>query len=165
MKSKVIAVAVLSVIFILAGCQYESQPTQSKSDLEVQSLSKKPPKGEKSELIIFAGDLAGSQEVLGCCPNAGPFPEYKMTLEEDPFPAEISGRELDGNIFMNKVGKRPNQSYMVQFWTSTMFLEVRGGAIDNDKKNKILTATFTDASCEIDGNTILVSFILTRTRQ
>jgi hypothetical protein len=153
----------MSIVFV--GCEYEGQPTQTTSNLETQSLSKKP---IKPELIKFTGDLSGQQEVLGCCPNAGPFPEYTMTLSETF--GELSGT-YDGNIFMNKVGRKPNQSYMVQFWwtesANNYYIEIRGGAFEEDKKNKTIIATFTEESCEIWINNALtltedVSFVLTR---
>ena len=78
MKSIVISVLMLSMSLIFVSCQNEGQLTQSTSDVETQILDKKPQKGE---LIIFEeGDLSGNEIVLGCCPNAGPWPEYTMTL-------------------------------------------------------------------------------------
>jgi hypothetical protein len=109
-------------------------------------------------LITFVGDLEGSQEVQGCCPNAGPFPEYTMTLSgifSEP-------GTYEGRIFMNVFGRGKNKSYIVQFSTNTMFLEVIGGVIQEDKKSKLTTVTVTNEPCVIDGNTILVSFVLTR---
>jgi hypothetical protein len=163
MKIRVILPFILSVTFFLIGCEYEGQPTQTTSDVETKSLGKKP---EKPERITFTGDLSGQEDILGCCPNAGPFPEYTMTLS-GPLPAGT----YDGNIFMNKVGKKPNQSYMVQFWwtenANNYYIEIRGGAIEEDKKNKTIIATFTEESCEIWINNDLtatedVSFVLTR---
>jgi len=46
----------------------------------------KPPKDPgqtTAECIVFTGDLEtvpGSEVVEDCCPNAGPFPAYKMSL-------------------------------------------------------------------------------------
>lgn len=162
MKSKIITITVLSVLFILVGCQNESQPTQGTSDLGTQSLDKKPPKNPKPELIIFTGDLAGNQEVVGCCPNAGPSPEYTLTLS-GPLPAGT----YPGEIFMNFTGNQSPGDYMVQFSTGTMYLEIRGGVAHNDRRNKILTVTFVDVPCEvwIDGalsDTVPVNFVLTR---
>ena len=171
---KIITLLILSIALVFASCSYENQPTQNPSAVDNQILKKKPqPVGNPtSELISFDGDLAGSQVVEDCCPNAGPFPEYIMTLEEDLFPAEISGRELDGNIFMNKLGKGKSKSYMVQFWWtdngSDYFIEIRGGVFQEDKITKTLIATFTAASCKIFTDDILppttvsVTFILTR---
>jgi hypothetical protein len=165
---KIITLLILSIALIFASCSYESPPTQNTPDGENQILKKKPQPGGNptSELISFVGDLAGSQVVEDCCPNAGPFPEYIMTLEEDLFPAEISGRELDGNIFMNTFGRGKNKSYIVQFWTESMFLEIIGGEIHKDKRTKTTTVSFADEPCDvtIDGETttVSVSFVLTR---
>ena len=53
----------------------------------------KPPNPPSGEFITFEGDLAGSQEVAGCCPNAGPFPAYEMTLS-GTFPPEMPGTHV-----------------------------------------------------------------------
>lgn len=171
MKSKIISISVLLALFMLAGCQHENQPTQNtsnESELGNQVLSKKP-HGQNGELITFIGDLAGSQQVVGCCPNAGPNPEYTMTLKKDKF-GEISGTH-DGYIFMNRLGHNLPGAYMVQFsWTDNntiTYLEVRGGEIQTDKKNKITTITFTNEPCEIQINgepsgTVPVDFTLKR---
>lgn len=167
MKSLALIIIALTFSFFLFGCQVANDSNINSPN---NSLEKKPPKNEKSELIDITGDLVGSQEVVGCCPNAGPFPEYRLTLVENPFPSEISG-EHDGNIFMNKVGNGKNKSYMVQFWWtdngSDYFIEIRGGVFQEDKKTKTLTATFTDAPCKtwIDDvltSTVPVTFNLTR---
>ncbi len=164
MKSIVFSVLMFSMTLLFVGCENEGQPTQNTSDMEKQLLSKKskPNKNPKSELITFEGDLTGdpvTQRVEGCCPNAGPFPKYTMTL------SRVFGNiseTYNGNIFMNTFGTGKNKEYIVQFWWDEMFLEVRGGVIDNDKKNKILTVTFTNAQCVIDGDTVWVNFTLTR---
>jgi len=76
----------------------------------------KPPKPASGELITFTGNLIGDQIVADCCPNAGPFPTYTMTLLNPPFPDEISGDEKTGNIFMNSFGRKAKWDYIVQFW-------------------------------------------------
>jgi len=167
MKSIIISALMLSMTFLFVGCENEGQLTQSTSDVEKQILDKKPQKGE---LIIFEeGDLAGNEIVMGCCPNAGPWPEYTMTLS-GPLPAGT----YVGNIFMNSTGRQSPGDYIVQFWwsenvTDTSFIEIRGGAAHNDRRNKILTVTFKDAQCEIWINDVLietvsVSFTLIRAR-
>ncbi len=160
MKSVVISVLLLSMSLFFVSCENEGQLTESASDVETQILDKKPHDGD---LITFTGDLVGSATVMGCCPNAGPFPAYNELTLSGSLPAGI----YDGHIFMNKVGRRTNQSYMVQFWTETMFLEVRGGVIQEDKKNKSLTATFTLAPWTINGEStyVDVTFTLTRAQQ
>jgi len=124
------------------------------------------PNGPKIESIVFKGDLKGSAIVEGCCPNAGPFPEYTMTLS-GAF-GKLSG-EHDGQLFMNFMGTGRNQRYDVQFWTSKFFIEIVGGHIDNDKKNKVLTVWFTNENCKVwideVESEISVNFELTRTRQ
>ena len=152
MKNLLISFVMLVISCFLFSCENGNQLTQTGSDEEYNIINKKPVQGE---LISFIGDLEGSQEVIGCCPNAGPFPEYILKLKEDPFPLEISGRELDGNIFMNKFGRNLPWEYKVQFsWceinsTDTTFIEVRGGVLQEDKKNKITTVTFIQDTCWI----------------
>ena len=64
--------------------------------MDTESLSKKP---EKPERITFTGDLSGQEDILGCCPNAGPFPEFTMTLS-----GALPAGTYNGNIFMNVYG-------------------------------------------------------------
>ena len=166
MKSIVISVLMLSMTFIFVNCENEGQLTESTSDVERQILDKKPQKGE---LIIFKeGDLAGNEIVSGCCPNAGPFPEYTMTLS-----GALPHGTYDGNIFMNFTGSQSPGDYIVQFsWGEVpidYFIEIRGGEAYYDRRNKILTVTFVDAQCEIfiygeSTETVLVTFTLTRAR-
>jgi len=170
MKSIVISALMLSMTFFFISCENEGQLTQSTSEVEKQILDKKPEKGES---ITFVGDLAGSEVVVGCCPNAGPWPAYTMTFLSGPFPPEISGTPITGNIFMNSTGRQSPGDYIVQFWWGEVpndyFIEIRGGEAHNDRRNKILTVTFEDAQCEIYINEELteevsVSFILTRAK-
>jgi hypothetical protein len=170
MKSAAISVLMLSMTLFFVSCENEGQPTQNTSDVETQSMSKKGGK-LKPELIIFKeGNLEGNQTVFGCCPNAGPFPEYTMTLS-GVF-GNISGT-YDGHIFMNSTGRQSPGDYIVQFWwgnkPNNYFIEIRGGEAHNDRRNKILTVIFEDAQCEIYINdvlteTVYVSFILTRAK-
>jgi len=117
----------------------------------------KPIKGDKpgnkgktqTELIVFTGDLTGEQEVEGCCPNAGPFPEYTLTLTKPlsftdgtVFPAG----DHEGQVFMNG-GK-------FQFWTEGwpddhICIEIYGGVEDYDRKAKVLTVTFDDVEWNV----------------
>ena len=131
----------------------------------------KPPKPVGSELITFEGDLIGSMEVAGCCPNAGPFPAYTMTLESPPFPAGISGVPQTGNIFMNSAGRKAQWDYVVQFWwgdePDNYFIEIKGGEKEYDKRTKILTVDFADEEMTIihadeDPTVVDVTFTLTR---
>jgi hypothetical protein len=161
MKSKGISVLILSIALILSVTLI----------LVSSGLAKPKP---KSELITFLGDLEGSQEVVGCFPNAGPFPEYTMTLSEETFetaiPKEMTEKPLDGIIFMNFFGAGKNKFYLVQFeWTELdkYFIEILGGVIERDRKAKIVTVTFVDVPCDIWiinvlTTTVPVTFTLTR---
>ena len=120
----------------------------------------------KTELIVFTGDLSGWQEVEGCCPNAGPFPQYAMTLNfaVGGFPASSY---FDGQLFINNYGSGRDRKYKVQFWVADgIAIEIIGGEIYKDKKTKTLTVVFTDEMC-VDLNTgediAEVDFVLTRT--
>jgi len=120
------------------------------------------PDEAKTEWIAFTGDLSGYQAVEGCCPNDGPFPEYEMTLDQ------VGGLDghYDGRLFMNRYGAGRDQEYKVQFWNDEFAIEIIGGVIDDDKKNKVLTVTFTDEA-RVDLYTKVfiapVSFVIVRT--
>jgi hypothetical protein len=124
-------------IFCIAVLVISGQDAQGKPDKPGES---------KAEWIAFDGDLVGGQPVVGCCPNAGPWPEYTMTLlfEAGDFPSGTYGE-----LFINYYGAGRNQKYKVQFWNNEidLFIEIIGGVIDQDRKNKILTVTFTDEEC------------------
>jgi hypothetical protein len=157
MKSKVISILILSITLFLSITLILASVGLSKPKL-------------KYELITFEGDLDGSQEIAGCCPNAGPFPEYTMFLSNE-FPNLISGKH-EGQVFMNRFGAGKTQSYKVQFWWTSdkdYFIEIIGGNIEENKKMKILTVTFVEVPCRIwinneETETINVNFILTRTQ-
>ena len=145
----------------------------------------KPPKPDQTtaECIIFTGDLEGAAVVEGCCPNAGPFPEYEMTLDlkDEDRTTTVHYGEYDGELFINNWGAGRNHGYQVQFWSwdwdteipvdGDICIEVKGGRIDNDKKSKVLTVSFNGEEahfCETDetGEVVtfpLVSFDLIRT--
>ena len=167
MKSKKILVLILSITLIFSITLI----------LVSSGLGKPKPKPDPKpdlERITFVGDLYGNQTVEGCCGNAGPFPNYTMTLSEE-FPDPMPGTH-DGNIFMNvfmpsSKGAGKNKLYIVQFWWTEgnieYFIEIIGGDIEQGRKAKILTVTFVDEPCEIwiDKDyscTVPVSFILTR---
>ncbi len=169
MKSIVISVLMLSMSLIFVSCENESQLTQSASDVETKILDKKP---IRSDQITFTGDLVGDEEVFGCCPNAGPFPEYRMTLSDEIFPTGIHGT-YDGNIFMNRFGRRLPWNYKVSFWWTEIgspdptLIVVRGGETEWNKKSGLLKVTFAQDTCWIyypNGveDTIYVDFVLTR---
>jgi len=53
----------------------------------------------------------------------------------------------------------------VQFWNDYVAIEIIGGVIDNDKKNKLLTVTFQDEACvDLYTKELIaeVSFVLVR---
>ena len=119
----------------------------------------------KAEWIAFSGDLAGGQIVEGCCPNAGPFPLYTMTLNdgEDGLPDGT----YEGQLFINRYGAGRDQKYVVQFWNDSLEVEIIGGVIDYDRRNKVTTVTFTDELCrhlETKQRIAVVSFVLVRSR-
>ena len=71
MKSKLVTFAAILCIasLIASGAYAKGKPVKPEK-----------PDNTQTEWITFTGDLMGSQEVEGCCPNAGPFPEYTMAL-------------------------------------------------------------------------------------
>lgn len=150
-------VAILTVALVFIGVDF------IEGQVKIQAKPDKP--GEsKTELITFEGDLEGYQPVDGCCPNAGPFPEYTMTLPNGV--GDIPKGTYDGYLFINGYGAGRNHKYIVQFWNDDLeiFIEIIGGVIDNDKKNRILTVTFENEEC-MDywtGTTTLVTFTLVR---
>jgi len=164
MKSKRISVLILSIALFLSITLI----------LVGSGLSKPKPNPnpeQNSEWITFSGDLYGEQEVVGCCPNAGPNPNYTMTLS-GKFSEEFLG-EHTGYIFMNSFGRNMEWDYKVVFWWTedgTVYsIEIRGGEAHKDKRTKILTVTFDEVRCYeiwIGGlnytEIVRVSFILTR---
>ncbi len=122
----------------------------------------------KTEWIGFYGeDLFGGQAVDGCCPNAGPWPAYQMYLPNGW--GNLPPGTYDGQLFINRYGAGRNRKYIVQFWNDDigMGMEIIGGVIDYDKKNKVLTVTFEDATgWDYKNDTILpnMSFVLVRTQ-
>jgi len=129
----------------------------------------------ETELIVFTGELAGDQEVENCCPNAGPFPEYKLTLKKDLVFDDgtfyLAGTYA-GQVFMNSYRVGKDRMYKVQFWTEGwpgdhICIEIYGGVKDYDKKAKVLTVTFTDVEWNVMHEPKKVplekvSFVLTR---
>jgi len=124
-------VAIVGILFIamlvVSGANADKPQGQGKAG--------KPP---STECIVFTGELEGKQLVEGCCGNAGPFPEYRMTLS-DGILEGILGDEYDGNVFMNRWGPGRTFQYIVQFWTPNdgIFLAVKGGVVREQTKNKL----------------------------
>ena len=165
MKSIVISVLMLSMTLLFVSCENESQLTQSTSDVEKQILDKKP---IRSDWIKFTGDLMGDQEVFGCCPNAGPSPEYTMILS-NTFPEDFQGEHW-GNLFINSFGRNMPWDYKVQFWwggENEYFIVIRGGETEWDKKAGWLKVTFDEEPMLLidpndDSTYVDVTFILTK---
>jgi hypothetical protein len=137
----------LAAIFLLSMASYSSDQA-----VTTQGKPNKPDKPDKpkTEWIEFIGDLVGHQAVDGCCPNAGPFPEYTMWLNFDMDGNTVPGYDrYDGQLFINNYGAGRNRQYIVQFWKkgTDVAIEIIGGVIDFDKRSKILTVTFTDEPC------------------
>ena len=121
--------------------------------------------GDKAELITFMGDLAGSQIVTGGFPNAGPSPDYTMTLS-GALPAGIYDGKLHINVYMANPSGPPgkNKRTVVRFWNDDIGIEIIGGVKVTDRKTKIVTVTFEDEICKVrDRGSVTVSFVLTRT--
>jgi len=116
--------------------------------------------------------LEGGQgcAIEGCCPNAGPWPLYMMTLNnvcyESPYePEGTEGKCLQveepflGLLFMNVYGRNaPYDGWKVQFWTcdyrsgrrphyGDFFFQIRGGTeVPQGKKSKVSVIEFLDAN-------------------
>ncbi len=132
-------------IFCIASLIVLGQEAQGKPD---------KPEGEWIEFygegdIMELWDLAGGEVVYGCCPNAGPFPPYKMTLGF-AFGGYPAGTPIDGWLYINYYGAGRDQKYKVQFWwdyVADLGIEIIGGEIHHDRKNKVLTVTFENEEC------------------
>ena len=163
-KWLIIIATFVSLMFVVTG-------------LEAGKPVKKPdnPNKIKAELIVFEGDLVGSQEVVGCCPNAGPFPEYTMALsfavEGDDYytPANTP---INGELFISGYSIGEDSGYIVQFSNehdadNHVAIEIRGGEVSMDKKTKEVTVVFKEAECrdQHDPKDLItyVSFTLVRT--
>jgi hypothetical protein len=180
MKGKLIAFAsILCIASLMAsGANADKPDSPGKQD--------KPPKTD-TELIVFTGDLQGWAHVAGCCPNAGPFPEYTITLPEplvdDSVPPETvyPAGTYNGELFMNSYGAGQVSEYIVQFHACcvdhvpcidgnlpVMTFEIIGGTKVGvgKKKDRVLTVTFVDEPYWADWNrgtpAGLVSFEITR---
>jgi len=108
------------------------------------------PDNSAVEWIIFTGDLLGEQEVEGCCPNSGPFPEYSMEFPTDGNLCTEYGYcgTKDGYLFINNYGVGKNHQYIVQFWVEGQFgIEVIGGEVNVDRKTKNVEVNFKNEVC------------------
>ncbi len=133
------------------------------------------PKKTKAELIVFTGDLVGSQEVVGCCPNAGPFPAYTMTLSFAVDGSDYytpANTPINGELFISGYSIGQDSGYIVQFSNehnpdNHVAIEIRGGEVSMDKKTKEVTVVFTGAECRDQHHPkdliTIVNFTLVRT--
>jgi len=169
MRKKLIAklgILGLAAIFLLSMASYSTDQQKDKGG------KGKPGKPDTGWIEFFDGDLIGGQEVIDCCPNAGPWPEYRMMLtfavpDEHGNPGFSSGIYYDGQLFISGYGAGRNRKYIVQFWNEEMRtgIEIIGGVPDGDKKDKISTWTFTNDKCyQLFSESYIrdVSFILVR---
>jgi hypothetical protein len=152
MSARTFCISAVAAAILLVFVACETQPVGVDTpDAQFAKGGKpdKPGKPASSELITFTGDLVGSQEVTGCCPNRGPFPEYTMTVRGPPFPPEISVVGQTGNIFMNNWAPKGTDygDYKVQFWwweteTTRCFIEINGGEKVYNRRTRETTVTF-----------------------
>ena len=135
MKGRVIAIVGVFCIacLVVAGAYAKVKPEKTPK-----------PDGTTTEWIEFTGALDGGEAVEGCCPNAGPWPEYTMTLSGV---GDLLDGTYNGQLFINYYGAGRNQKYIVQFWTDDFGIEIIGGQIDKDKETKVLTVTFENELC------------------
>jgi len=138
--------------------------------------------GTKAECIVFVDNeddknwgegsegshvwLEGGQDcaIEGCCPNAGPWPQYRMTLHNLCYDSAVETEEclqdenpFSGYLFMNGYGRNaPYEGWKVQFWTcdcrnhapgdGDFFFQIRGGTeVPQGKKSKVSVIKFLDA--------------------
>jgi len=159
MKSRFVAfVGVFCIACLIVPSAYADKP-----DNPGKPDKPRVPGQTKPECIVFSdipeggnshGFLEGGQDkpISGCCLNAGPWPEYTMTLTNM---GPMSGTDVEGYLSITIASTGPNQKYMVEFWTwdvdddnpltpgnGDYFFEIRGGDIVRDRKNKVLTVTF-----------------------
>ena len=149
-KWLIVIATFVSLMFVVTGLEAE-KPDKDNPNKPPKSDS---PKKTTAECIGFTGAfLVGMAKVEGCCPNAGPFPAYTMTLKlkDEGGNAYYEG-PYDGQLFMNFAS---DKGYKVQFWNwdsdteipgvGNIFFEIYGGDIIYDRKSKFLNVTFTDA--------------------
>jgi hypothetical protein len=121
----------------------------------------RPGKPGDAQWMEFYGDLEGSQRVEGCCPNAGPFPEYTMTINSQALLEALGLWDGDfetpytyhGGLFFNRWGVGRNAAYIVQFWTEEsdppFGILIRGGVNESGKGDPVIVINFEGP--EVDG--------------
>ena len=165
-KWLIIIATFVSLMFVVTGLEAGKPSNPGKPDKSNKT---------KTEWIVFTGDLEGSQEVVGCCPNAGPFPPYTMTLS---FAVEGSDyytpayTPINGELFISGYSIGQDSGYIVQFSNehnadNHVAFEIRGGEVSKDKKTKEVTVVFENAECrdQHDPKDLItyVNFTLVRT--
>ena len=169
MKGKLIAFAsILCIASLMASGANAGKPDKpDKPD---------KPGNTQTEWIEFTEDFVGGEEVEGCCPNAGPFPEYTLTLAKNLTFTDgtiFAAGPHAGHVYMSHSSVGKDRKYVVQFWTTGddhICIEVYGGVEDHDRKAKVLTVTFTNVEWNVMHElepdeahpTGVVSFVLTR---
>ena len=154
-KWLIVIATFVSLMFVVTGLEAGKPPANPNKPPKSDN-----PKKTKAECIFFLGALEGMAKVEGCCPNAGPFPAYTMTLDlpdeggndlKDVYGIPYGETAFDGHLFMNFAP----EGYRVQFWNwdgdnetpgvGNIFFEINGGDIYYDRKNKFLHVAFSDA--------------------
>jgi hypothetical protein len=142
-------VAILTVALVFISVDFMEGQVQTQDKPPNPPGQDKPDKPQ-TEWIEFTGDLVGAQAVDGCCPNAGPYPEYTMTLTKPV--GHINAGTYYGYLFINGygAGRKTDRQYMVQFGTGdcVVAMKIIGGEIDFDKRTRVLTVEFTDVLVE-----------------
>ena len=149
-KWLIVIATFVSLMFVVNGLE-AGKPDKDNPNKPIKSDN---PKKTKAECIVFIGALEtapGSEVVKGCCPNAGPFPAYTMTLDLHDANGNDYVGDYDGQLFMNFA----SEGYKVQFWNwdsdtetpgvGNIFFEINGGDIIYDRKNKYLHVAFSNA--------------------
>jgi len=163
MKGRLVAfVGVFCIATLIVSGAYADKPDNSG----------KPPKEPKEphrpgniavECMAFSGEpLLGHQQVVGCCPNAGPWPAYQMFLDfelivDDEVVYDVNGL-YDGHLYAKPVRTKfkgqTTRRYMVNFCTwdwgteipgdDDYFIEMwsDGDDIQYDETTDVLTVTF-----------------------
>ena len=175
------------IAMLIASGAYADKPTNTP-----EKGGKPPHPGNiAEECIVFTGNLEGGQVVVGCCPNAGPFPAYTMTTV-DLSVAGLYDEARAGYLFAKPVTTRVKGQktvrYKVQFWTwnsdnnetpgdGDYFIEVYSDGDDIDETNGVLTVAFNndheddtatvwiyhDECCPTEISIPYVSFVMTKT--
>jgi hypothetical protein len=153
-------VGVFCIAMLIASGAYADKPPKDPKE------PKSPRPGNIAiECIEFTGsNLQGRQVVEGCCPNAGPFPEYTMKVDLDFEHIHIHDDARAGYLFAKplriKVKGQTTYYYIVQFntweWNAEIipgegdyFFDIRCDGNDIDETNDVLTVTVVDETATV----------------